>query len=81
VRSMPLFQPNMAICVDTFQNGSTPESYSKSADVEDCDVLHFTAHGWAAFPDVARYNPSHALVDAGLLLHHGGGETYIRGPG
>jgi hypothetical protein len=81
VKSTSLFQPNMAICVDTFQNGSTPESYSKSADVEDCDVLHFTAHGWPAVPDTARYNPSHALVDAGLLLHHESGVPTIEDPG
>jgi hypothetical protein len=74
VKSMSLFLPNMAICVDTFQNDSTPDSYSNSADVEDSDVLHFTAHGWPAVRDTARYNPSHALVDAGLLLHHGGGK-------
>jgi hypothetical protein len=49
--------------------------------VEDCDVLHFTAHGWPAVPDTARYNPSHALVDAGLLLHHESGVPTIEDPG
>jgi hypothetical protein len=53
----------------------------KSADVEDCDVLYFSAHGWPAVRDTARYNPSHALVDAGLLLHHGRGVPALENPG
>jgi hypothetical protein len=56
-------------------------SHLNSADVEDCDVLHFPANGWPAVRDAARYNPSRAPVDAGLQLPHGRGVPALEVPG
>jgi hypothetical protein len=56
-------------------------SHLKSADVEGCDVLHFPANGRPAALDTARYNPSRALVDAGLQLRHGRGVPALEEPG